>query len=130
MDGRVSGLWKDLLRRTLIARGELVTDDAEIAAILAAAWPGAPRPCAAAARCPTAAQDEPTRRRCTPHLEKALAGWNKFVAERRATGTCVNCREPSVAGELRCAKHKEINRAKCLLWSRVHPDAKKRSTNK
>jgi len=56
-----------------------------------------------------------------------IQAWEAKVDERRADGLCINCPDddlqPATNGD-RCGYHAEINRAKCLLWSRLHADEK------
>jgi hypothetical protein len=90
---------------------------------------GTIRPCARE-RCATAAEDN--RLTCTPDLAYALKRWDQHVRERRAVGKCVNCPSTDMKDavvtrgktELRCADHKEWNRAKCLAWNHAHPKRK------
>lgn len=82
-------------------------------------------------RCPTAAQDEPVRKGCPPHLAYATSAWKKHVALRKRIGGCINCPVKgmrwALPGELRCAAHKEKNRLKCLAWTTAHPDKQRAS---
>lgn len=64
---------------------------------------------------------------CRRHLQEAAEQWRCWQEQRRAEQRCISCARrahvrPSGYVELRCRHHKEVNRVRCLTWSRAHPE--------
>lgn len=57
---------------------------------------------------------------CTEHLAYAREAWRKHCRRCRVAGRCINCPEPKLPRELRCAACKEVNRVRALTWTRAH----------
>jgi hypothetical protein len=56
------------------------------------------------------------RKFCRTHLAYARTKWHAHVARCAADGRCINCRRKKLAGEQRCTRCKNENRAACKSW--------------
>lgn len=61
---------------------------------------------------------------CSEHLRYAREHWRTWSSRRKADGLCSWCTCKSFRGWLRCRKHAELNRQKCLDWYYKHADEK------
>jgi hypothetical protein len=55
----------------------------------------------------------------------ATLRWRAHVKARQAAGECINCPKDDLRAAThgqRCGLHARINQAKCLLWTRAHPE--------
>lgn len=81
---------------------------------------------------------------CENHLAYARRKWMTWQTERRAKGLCISCDRKGVLAAglrnklghriaakgvrlLRCRHHTMLNRERCALWCRLHPEAYQRS---
>ncbi len=56
------------------------------------------------------------RKFCRAHLADARAKWRAFRVRCGVEGRCINCRRAKLAGEQRCKRCKNENRAACKSW--------------